>query len=851
MSTRRVAEQRIELPENPTYLEFQRTDGNANNWPSNTTRIVDHEGEVNFMQYQDLSSPPAMRWRLQVAKAISIELGMADGSNYILKDWPQGYRMYDHHKGREMDPRHDIYLFGPKGFRFRSINEFIPHAIWLMRDHATDTTPCRCKYCSKRSQKEITASMSNILARATTGTMSPTPSQTSKPPRDRNAKMRSLLAKSNERKPEQKVYAAVQKAVKPFKMMKPSSNVIKQPLLVERHADLRAVHSRTSMALKRWFREGEMVWCALNPPIIGSGDVTISFWPGLIEQGILKTIPIPRPDDSSSDPQSSTTNLGHPVDSVNSQSDTPAGTVLDNSDAPPLPWIVRQSTMYKVQLLAVAQSYTVPDDQVLPYQAHIPPTDLIELLQAFAAERLDFDHATLKQFNPLPREKAPNFDDAVAPYAVAIQIGSRLSRFYSLTDEWEFKYTNPAANTVSTRPSTSLQSAIEAAGRHNAQTSMLMSANGQAHQNVTGPSSVLASEMQNPASQVMGAPRIPGQLVQTRFQGLWWGAERIWGDDFVRLKVARRALAPKGADHILPPSGPGKSALDYFKASRFTKDEDLGAGSRGVFMRLDGLYLADASRVDGRIKKECRASGMLYELADEDWEETDKQQASASRTNGVTSSSLSHQNGNSEAGPSTFSALSSKLTSLPNPDPSVPISETTQSVLSQVISPIQRPSTPAVTAPTSPYLLPDAPIGYRFRPILEPGYEAVVNLGLVSGRYYPRVLDHPLLKQALDRAISVPAENGGVNESNNLWALEGLAPGYHNCVDANDYKKSRVKMLDEAEKGALSDLEEWKQAQMVAAAMVVDEAEDEAVDRKMKEMDLEVDQLAYPMDVDG
>lgn len=76
MASRRISE-KFSLSATPTFLEFQRSDGNANLWPTNTTRIVDQEGHVNFMQVMGLESPVVMKWRSLAAKAIALELGMA------------------------------------------------------------------------------------------------------------------------------------------------------------------------------------------------------------------------------------------------------------------------------------------------------------------------------------------------------------------------------------------------------------------------------------------------------------------------------------------------------------------------------------------------------------------------------------------------------------------------------------------------------------------------------------------------------------------------------------------------------------------------------------------------------
>ncbi len=59
-----------------------------------------------------------------------LTMNTADADSYYLADWPKGYAFFDHNKSRaEGDIRHDPYLFGsPHCSKFRSTNEFIPHA---------------------------------------------------------------------------------------------------------------------------------------------------------------------------------------------------------------------------------------------------------------------------------------------------------------------------------------------------------------------------------------------------------------------------------------------------------------------------------------------------------------------------------------------------------------------------------------------------------------------------------------------------------------------------------------------------------------------------------------------------
>lgn len=129
MSARRLSEKQLSIPQNTHFLDFERSDGDSGKWPTDTTEIVDSEGQVNFMMPLELDSVAAVRWRLGVAQGLSVALNLPGenlrshhksmvltsylaGPIYALRDWPEGYAFYDHHKGKSEDPRHDIYLFG-------------------------------------------------------------------------------------------------------------------------------------------------------------------------------------------------------------------------------------------------------------------------------------------------------------------------------------------------------------------------------------------------------------------------------------------------------------------------------------------------------------------------------------------------------------------------------------------------------------------------------------------------------------------------------------------------------------------------------------------------------------------
>ncbi|KAK7687891.1 hypothetical protein QCA50_009110 [Cerrena zonata] len=160
MSVRRLGKHT--LPENPTWLEFTTTDGDKAQWSRNTTKVVDGDGQVNYMRPVTIDEDPAVHWRIVVG-ALAKALGKPDGPAYVLKTWPKGHAMYDRNKGKESNPRHDMYLYGSIHIgKFRSANEFVPHATWLFTDPTLTRSDCACKYCAKMPQKVISQSFGII-----------------------------------------------------------------------------------------------------------------------------------------------------------------------------------------------------------------------------------------------------------------------------------------------------------------------------------------------------------------------------------------------------------------------------------------------------------------------------------------------------------------------------------------------------------------------------------------------------------------------------------------------------------------------------------------------------------------
>jgi hypothetical protein len=65
-----------DVPSNPTYLEFEFSDGDPSKWPSNTTRVVDNEGCVNYFEYLPLENGKNLQWRMQIGEAVAKDLNL-------------------------------------------------------------------------------------------------------------------------------------------------------------------------------------------------------------------------------------------------------------------------------------------------------------------------------------------------------------------------------------------------------------------------------------------------------------------------------------------------------------------------------------------------------------------------------------------------------------------------------------------------------------------------------------------------------------------------------------------------------------------------------------------------------
>lgn len=170
----------------------------------------------------------------------------------------------------------------------------------------------------------------------------------------------------------QKAHATVRRVPKPVPV-----TLLKCPKdfsVPERERDLRTAISSKGMKTKRWAREGELVWCSLDPPIVDDefspSPDGIILLPGLVNEIRLKPrITAARHGSAKQDVEMADT----PHDNI--QEDTVGPTISHDHNGHELspdddcPYTVTHSVVYKLKLLAVQSECLVPDDQLLPYQA--------------------------------------------------------------------------------------------------------------------------------------------------------------------------------------------------------------------------------------------------------------------------------------------------------------------------------------------------------------------------------------------------------------------------------------------------------------------------------------------------
>jgi hypothetical protein len=144
------------------YIWFSRSDSkeppDRESFPTLDPPEVVKDGHVNYYYRLPSDSSQVFWWKAKIGTwlaryVLKLDDAVQGKRKYALQEFPANYVLFQHRNGPKHDPRTDCYLESSgKVFRFRSPEEFFPHAEWLIKKKGPDGLRdfCCCKYCRAR-----------------------------------------------------------------------------------------------------------------------------------------------------------------------------------------------------------------------------------------------------------------------------------------------------------------------------------------------------------------------------------------------------------------------------------------------------------------------------------------------------------------------------------------------------------------------------------------------------------------------------------------------------------------------------------------------------------------------------
>jgi hypothetical protein len=565
--------------------------------------------------------------------------------------------------------------------RFRSANELMPHALWLLNTttlNPKDSPPdgCQCKYCTKKRQSDVNEELRLPKSKEPKSLSQPRypvfrlPKQKPKPGRSSLSEMHegngywpsSNAARSTVIEGHHTLRAETRPKgpVTPLRM----PNTLPPNMHPDRAEDLRLAHQS---------RDNELVWVPVHPPIpTPDNSCSIRHWPGMVVRWKRQAhvIPIPGGDESA--------------------------------------YEVEESLWYTISLLATDGKERNYDSGVtLPFLAYRVEDKLLEALKHVPSpsmEMLGSQSQYFEKHSPFPLAdnnqnsehgaKELRFEDVAHQYSLALQIQANIAQFWSPL--------NPVGEALAVTQVQKSLSATKASG-------------------------------------------------VTQYEGIWWGPEKIWCGELVRVICSHEDLA----QHV--------NVRDDLRPRTFDVNDENEIASRGVLMHLrevfeDTILLSNRrgedfgldSDVNGRSTiKVCRVAGTLYET------------------------------------------LKTGKDDDPHPNPSA--------------GPTLVLGTPPLQIPASrqkPYLPPPPPF-HRWHPIFHDGREIILDAIAIAGRYYPELLSN--------RHIPIEEYAGEADKqrAKELLSLGGLYKGQEVAIQPTLLVRNRKDAAREGGEEAMSQLFEW------------------------------------------
>ncbi|KAF8580273.1 hypothetical protein K439DRAFT_1637154 [Ramaria rubella] len=743
------------------FITFPVTDGDVLRRPDNMKPPAPSAREVNWHRTMTMEEKYACRWRNLIGQGIAKLMNKPENEKHCLQSFPEGYWMFDHNKGPISNIRHDLYLYGSKtAQRFRSPAEFIPHGYWLLTDSTLNSKNCGCKYCGgggTKSQTEISEALGLPTNRGPTAVTGSTRMRigVQRPAKHHRSRGTGIVDPDSlwvARESRQKQ--------KTDPMWRWTSLRLELSVDNTRISDLRS---------SRRFRVGELVWCPWEQVsrTKSQGKPVPLFWPAIII-------------DSSLEPEIHHGNSTHSSFTVHhrrlysvlrfgassEEMRISFECILEEDDI--MPWHAYQIDTFScsschdshvqsqeeciafrlalrtarrlLDVWAVCNRLpiTVPVPSVPESHSHIGPNDAI-------SQRNDTNH----KFSTSSQSGIA--EDRCTPYSTLYPFNLSAQR-------------SPARLVL---PG-SVKNKKNPIRFSSAQPPAL--------------SSIFDSKIPGSSNPTPDTPRLQYQgriVTEVRYEGLWYGAERIWMGDVIRL-------CPELDAFVATLNG------DPFSESKGVTASP-GAEMRCVLMRIHKIF----ARTSQTGSKECAIAGPLYEVALTSYTDPGDAETNESRI------------GTSQ---------------LPVADPPI----LPWDMLHPQVPPPSDAKAKGDTREAHSYGPLVAPPGYSLRPLLPLASEVSLPASFIAGRYYPDILQwsfftknqSPTQHDLSQFSLPVATEIREVQ----LLSLCGLAPGRFNhavCVDVG--LANRTRMLQDADRLARGELETEEHGD---SAMMIDDGHD-------------------------
>ncbi|KAG8819487.1 hypothetical protein FRC17_010428, partial [Serendipita sp. 399] len=477
---------RISLPPNAKILSFSNSDGlGPIRWPPLSQRSgpVRVDGRLNYFLPLPIDDKTPLTWRSRIGSKIAEMMGKPDADSYHLAGWPEGYEFFMHVTSRpDGTKRGDPYLYGSRHtHKFRSANEFLPHAYWLLTTTTMNKSECQCRYCGgHKLQSDVNQAVLGAPPRITTQ---------SKPPKSGSSPEKAIKAR-----PTTFPSNSSSAPTRPRNSTRIKEPRVIFPLDKRKEPPMSLYSSRTrftNLHEGNDFRDGEIVLILLPDPIISDDGVPIKFWPSWVADVEYRKIV---------------------------ERDIAAASFSTKEEL----YLVTKP------LCTEGTVVKVPASLVLPFRAWVISKELQDRLVRVPLPPNFADTVTIPVFDPndcLGKLLPGITFDLVAPYfALAVQTASHMDIYWS---------------------------------------PML--------------------RIDTPSSS-----RYPG----TNYQGLWYGIERIWLHDLVRLKISHADL------------------LSHERLSNLHAVME-GSETRTLFMRIHQITVVETITQEGLIPV-CQIRGPIF-----------------------------------------------------------------------------------------------------------------------------------------------------------------------------------------------------------------------------------------------